>query len=247
MKKVAFHIQKGGTGKTSLSGNVAYLAGTKQRTILIDADPQASASTWFVQDGAPCELADVLQGACPVKDAILPIANQFYLIPTYGIDGMLKPYSESPGFVDEIFLFDDLCRELEGLGFEVAVFDMGPGMSRLEKRILSACDEVVSPLCPEYFSIDGIQIFRSELEKIERQYRKKIKHNKIVVNNLNQRFRRHLDYWGAFRELEYSLYLVHQDAKIAESQMFHKSIFEYYPRSRTVSEIESLTRGLLWQ
>jgi ATPases involved in chromosome partitioning len=247
MQKIAFHIQKGGTGKTTLSGNVAYLSGTKQQTVLIDADPQASASTWFIENSAPCELADALQGACKVQDAIVPVANQFYLIPTYGIDGQLKPYSESPGFVDEIFLFDDLCRELDGLGFTVCIFDMGPGMSRLEKRILSACDEVVTPLTPEYFSIDGVQIFRSELEKIERQYRKKIKHNKIVVNNLNQRFRRHIDYMEAFRELEYSLFLVHQDAKLAEAQMFHKSIFTYNPRSRTVSEIESLTRGLLWR
>ena len=36
MKKIAFHIAKGGTGKTTLSGNVAYLASKVTRTILMD-------------------------------------------------------------------------------------------------------------------------------------------------------------------------------------------------------------------
>jgi Mrp family chromosome partitioning ATPase len=38
MKTIAFHIQKGGTGKTSLSGNVAYCSALKKKTVLIDAD-----------------------------------------------------------------------------------------------------------------------------------------------------------------------------------------------------------------
>ncbi|WKC87636.1 ParA family protein [Borreliella japonica] len=49
MKKIAFHIQKGGVGKTTLSGNVAsYLSKTK-KVVLVDCDiQQGSSSTWFL-------------------------------------------------------------------------------------------------------------------------------------------------------------------------------------------------------
>ena len=47
MTVLAFLNQKGGTGKTTLSLNVAYgLAQTDQRVLLIDADQQASANVW---------------------------------------------------------------------------------------------------------------------------------------------------------------------------------------------------------
>jgi len=57
-------------------------------------------------------------------------------------------------------------------------------MSTLERSILSAMDEVVTPLTPEYFSLDGIDSFSKELSQINKSYRKKIQHKKIVVNVL---------------------------------------------------------------
>lgn len=45
---ISFISQKGGTGKTTLALHVAaLLAGTGRKTLLIDADPQASAMAWF--------------------------------------------------------------------------------------------------------------------------------------------------------------------------------------------------------
>ena len=61
MIKVAFHIQKGGTGKTTLAGNVSYALSKNKKTILIDCDPQGNASSWFLVENPPYELADVLK------------------------------------------------------------------------------------------------------------------------------------------------------------------------------------------
>jgi chromosome partitioning protein len=47
MRSIAFHIQKGGTGKTSCAGNVASgLARQGHKTVLIDCDQQENASSW---------------------------------------------------------------------------------------------------------------------------------------------------------------------------------------------------------
>ena len=156
----------------------------------------------------------------------------------------MKNYAETTLF-REPFIFEDFCRGLENLHFEVAIFDMSPGMSTLERSILSAMDEVVTPLTPEYFSLDGIDSFSKELSQINKSYRKKIQHKKIVVNAINQSFRRHKAILDQLDTLDYDIYHVSQDSKIAEAQLYNQSIFEYFPNSKTVTEIARLADSLL--
>ena len=244
MKKIAFHIQKGGTGKTTISGNCAYCAGQSKKTILIDCDPQGNNSSWFVTETPKYELADVLKGNVKARETIINIAEDFYILPTFGLNGALKQYSESQ-LNDEPFIFDDLCGELEKLGFVIAIFDLSPGMSRLEKCVLLAVDEVITPLTPEYFSIDGVSIFTNELQKINKSFRRNVKHKKIVANNINQSFKRHNAFYRQFKDLDYELFSIAQDSKLAESQIYNKSIFEYYPASKTIPELKKLTLSIM--
>ncbi len=86
MKKIAFHIQKGGVGKTTLSGNIAsYLSKTK-KVILVDCDiQQGSSSTWFLNH-------EILR--LDIKDSLLNKIN---------IDQVLKQ-------IQKIFIFCHVCR-----------------------------------------------------------------------------------------------------------------------------------------
>lgn len=78
---------------------------------------------------------------------------------------MLKQYAKTR-LNDEPFIFEELGEELNSLGYETVIYDLSPGMSRLEKSVLLAMDEVIVPLTPEYFSVDGITIFNNELQKL---------------------------------------------------------------------------------
>lgn len=244
MKKIAFHIQKGGTGKTTLAGNVAFYGAEIRKTILIDGDPQGNLSSWFVTESPKYELANVLKGEVDVEEAIIEIKPNLYILPTFGLDGSLKQYGETT-LNDEPFIFEDLCDELKGLGFEFIVFDLSPGMSRLEKSILLAMDEVITPLTPEFFSIDGISIFENELKKINKAYRRNVKHRIIVANMVNWKFKRHKAYYNSFKSLDYKIFIIGQDSKLAEAQVYNKSIFEYYPKSKTIPEIIKLTKEVV--
>ncbi|MDR2741721.1 MAG: ParA family protein, partial [Treponema sp.] len=166
MKTIAFHIQKGGTGKTSCAGNVAVgLARCGCKTALIDCDQQGNASSWFLMSPINYELADILTGKAETVQAITGIAPNLSLLPVSPLDGNLTAFAETQ-LIKNPKAFEFLIADLSVLGYAFAVFDCSPSFSQLERAIIGAVDEVITPLTPEYFSMDGIEIFTKELSQI---------------------------------------------------------------------------------
>jgi cellulose biosynthesis protein BcsQ len=63
-KTISFHLQKGGVGKTTISGTLACQSALDgYRTLLVDVDPQGNASSWFLNAAPTYELADVVQAS----------------------------------------------------------------------------------------------------------------------------------------------------------------------------------------
>ena len=125
------------------------------------------------------------------------------------------------------------------------MYDLSPGLSMLERCVILSVDEIVIPVLGEYFSIDGIEQAVSEIEKINRKFRRSVRVRKLVVNGLNRSFRRHREAYEQFRQLDFDLYTVAQDSKIAESQYAHRPLIEYYPGSKAIPELERLTSVLV--
>jgi cellulose biosynthesis protein BcsQ len=244
MKSIAFHIQKGGTGKSSCGGNVAAgLARAGYKTILVDCDQQGNSSSWFLTAPIDYELADVLNGTVSADKAVIEIGVNFYLLPVAPLDGNLTVFAETK-LLKNPKAFEFLIEDLKQLGFQYAVFDCSPSFTQLERTVIGSVDEVVNPLAPEYFSIDGIEIFTKELNQIEKAMRRKIIHNKIICNMLNRSFTHHMGFYENLQKLSYRIFTVPQDTKIPKSQIFHKSIYDYDERSKTIPAFNELVRAL---
>jgi cellulose biosynthesis protein BcsQ len=245
MKTIGFSIQKGGTGKTSIAGNVGHAVARRGgKTLLVDGDPQGSLTSWFLTEaGSKWELSDFLQGEATLSQATVEIADNLHLLQTFGIGGTLGRYSE--GLLErEPFVFHDLNEEAEKQGFDMVIYDLSPGKSRLERSILLSVDEVITPLIPEYFSVDGVEIFNDFLREVEKGFRRRIPYRRIVLNMVNARFRRHQGYCKKMSGYDYEIYELPQDAKISEAQTVHKSIFDYWPGSKSIPGIEKIAEVL---
>ena len=226
MKTIAFHLQKGGVGKTSLSASIAVELAKRGRTVLIDLDPQGNASTWFAMLSPKWELASVLMGKVAAREAISPsVIEGLDLLPTFGLDGELKVYGENQ-LANEPFIFCDLAEELARLGYEYAVLDLSPGMGRLERAAITAADEVITPMTPEAFSLDGIEIFRADLGKTAKAMRRGPKHEKIIVNAYDARIGQHREIAGKAAETltNFKLFTVPVDPAFRKAQAAHVAV-----------------------
>ena len=124
---------------------------------------------------------------------------------------------------------------------------MSPGLSQLEKSMLIACNEIITPILPEAYSLDGVGIFKNSISKIEKSMREVIHHKKIVVNNFNASFKLHkenLEEMKGFSN-EYDFFVIPQDTNFKKSQNEYKSIFEFVESSRAFDAIKELGGALL--
>lgn len=244
MKTVAFALQKGGVGKTSISGNVARLASRTVKTLLVDADPQGSLSSWLVTDSPAHELADVLAGTVTLREAVVPLSSTLGLVPSFGLGGGLEAFAEN-ALEREPFVFEELGAEAGKLGYELVIYDAHPGKTRLERCVVIGCGEVISPLTPEYLSLDGVEIFKGFLAEIQKGFRRAVRHDRLVLNMVNQNFRRHAIYQEKIRGLGFALFEVPQDAKIPEAQMVKQFLADFEPHARALPELERLATAIL--
>lgn len=244
MHKIAFHIEKGGSGKTTMAGNTAYEMAHYKKTVLVDCDPQGNLSSWFSTQPLQYELADILQDKATLEQATVQIRKNLYLIPTFAIDGSLKDWSETTLF-QRPYAFLDFMDKLEAAGYEVAIFDLSPGISNLEKSILACMDEIIGVAAAEYFSVDGLEVFNHELEKLRRDRRASFIANKLVVNRVNRSYALHKAYREQFDALQYEIFTIGQSTGISDCVPSHQSVFEYDPGNRNTSEIQRLAQAII--
>lgn len=243
-KTISFHLQKGGVGKTTISGTLACQSALDgYRTLLVDIDPQGNASSWFLKEAPHYELADVVQGKCFVDDAILPIEQitNLHILPTFGIGGTLKMYSETK-LAEEPYILQDLISAVSA-SFDRIILDLSPGLGRLERAALISSDEVITPMTPEVFSLDGLEIFIEELHRLQKNLRSSVAHTKIIINSFDNRIRQHRDIYDAALQGKFKVFKIPVDPLFRKAQEagVAPQLFKVRGKGLKPTTIEALT------
>ena len=142
MKSYAFALQKGGTGKTSISVSVAVeLANKGKKVVYIDCDPQGNSSSWLLNE-FDHELADVLYEKIPVLECVYKSdIENLYVIPTFGVGGELKQWAKKETFP---FIFQKTILPALEQHFDYCIFDTSPAFDEFEKSVFIGCTEVLN-------------------------------------------------------------------------------------------------------
>ena len=156
-KIIALANQKGGVGKTTSSINLAAsLAVLEYRTLLVDADPQANATSGIGYDPREIKASiyECIINSVEPRDAILATHTpNLDLLPAH-ID-LVGAEIEMINLPDREHKMKEVFAKIKDQ-YDFIIIDCSPSLGLITINSLTAADSVIVPVQCEYFALEGL-------------------------------------------------------------------------------------------
>lgn len=156
-KIISVANQKGGVGKTTTAINIACsLAVLDYKTLLVDCDPQANATTGNGIDLRNVQLSvyDCLVNEVAVQKVVLPteVPNLFILPSHLDLVGAEIELINQPDRENKL---SHVLKEVQS-DYDYIIIDCSPSLGLITINALTASDSVIIPVQCEYFALEGL-------------------------------------------------------------------------------------------
>lgn len=250
MRLIAIANHKGGSGKTTTAVNLAAALGEqKRRVLVIDLDPQGSATSWlgiknadkgvfrvFVENGNVLDI--ISQNSIPNVDII---AASPWLV------GVEKALAREVGA--ETILRRQL-HHLPGDRWDYLLIDCPPALGILTINALAAVREVLVPVEAHVLALEGLAQLLQTIEVVKERLNPALEISGILACRVDGRTRHAQEVVeqlrGRFGDLVYKT-VIRENVRLAECPSFGKPITQYDPRSYGAADYRALALEIIRQ
>lgn len=222
MKTICVYNNKGGVGKTSITGAIAVEFVIKGKKVLIvDTDSQGNLSTQFMnKNPIENELADYLNDdSIGLENCIYKTRyDNLFLIPTKELvsGGKMNDWISKSDKNPDIVKY--LVEDAQKLGFDYLIFDTAPAFSESNQKFMLASDEIIPVLQVAKTSLDGLVNYVTSLKKIKGRSEKPLS-NKLIFNQYEKSKAVQKALIPSIMELESKKYLIPIDQAFRKAEL----------------------------
>ena len=248
MSVVAVANQKGGVGKTTTTVNLAAaVAATGRRTLLIDADAQANATSalGIQSQSSSGYLYDILLGQTPLAECIVPSAwPELDVVPS-SMD-LVAAEMELATMRNREYVMREALADIS-TEYELVLIDCGPSLGLMTLNVLAASDGVIAPVQCEYLALEGLSALLETIRRVQTHLHRGLHMLGVVATMYDGRTRLSREVTAQLKSHISSTFdtIIPRSIRLSEAPSHQRPIIDYAPRSRGAEAYRELAEELL--